>query len=73
MENCIEEVLEKIHSPRDLKALSLEDLERLAKEIRDFLIANVPRTGGHFASNLGSVVAGLDRLLRLHLSSRGLK
>ena len=33
----------------------MEDLHRLAQEIRDFLIENVPRTGGHFASNLGNV------------------
>ena len=41
--------------PEDLKNMSDEELDLLAVEIRDFLIDNVARTGGHLASNLGIV------------------
>jgi 1-deoxy-D-xylulose-5-phosphate synthase len=33
----------------------MEDLEKLAQEIRNFLILNLSRTGGHLAPNLGIV------------------
>ncbi|AZS36819.1 1-deoxy-D-xylulose-5-phosphate synthase [Microbacterium lemovicicum] len=47
--------LGSIGGPRDLDALSVEELEDLAQEIRDFLIENVSRTGGHLGPNLGVV------------------
>ncbi|SHE45471.1 1-deoxy-D-xylulose-5-phosphate synthase [Seinonella peptonophila] len=48
-------LLEQIHSPDELKKLSIEDLPKLAKEIRNFLIESLSETGGHLASNLGVV------------------
>lgn len=48
-------LLEKIHSPSDLKKCSVEELPILAKEIRSFLIESLSETGGHLASNLGVV------------------
>lgn len=48
-------LLESINSPRDLEGLSLEQLEALAREIREFLISEVSRTGGHLGPNLGVV------------------
>lgn len=48
-------MLEKVTSPRDLKAMNVTELQRLASEIRDFIIANVGVTGGHLAPNLGVV------------------
>lgn len=48
-------LLEQINSPADLKMLSVEELTVLAKEIREFLIASVMNTGGHFGANLGVV------------------
>jgi 1-deoxy-D-xylulose-5-phosphate synthase len=48
--------LRQITGPRDLKSLSISELETLAKEIRETMVDVVVRqTGGHFASNLGSV------------------
>ncbi len=47
--------LSKIDSPADLKKLSIEELIELATEIRHELLAAVSETGGHLASNLGSV------------------
>ncbi len=47
--------LDKINSPEDIRALSAEQLEVLCGEIRQFLVENLSRTGGHLASNLGSV------------------
>ncbi|WP_405784091.1 1-deoxy-D-xylulose-5-phosphate synthase [Streptomyces sp. NBC_01378] len=48
-------ILESIRGPRDLKALSEEQLDELAAEIREFLIHAVARTGGHLGPNLGVV------------------
>nr|WP_223160041.1 MULTISPECIES: 1-deoxy-D-xylulose-5-phosphate synthase [unclassified Leucobacter] len=48
-------ILESIHSPRDLDGLSVEQCRQLAAEIREFLIAEVTRTGGHLGPNLGVV------------------
>ena len=48
-------LLASITGPRDLDALSPEELEQLAQEIRDFLVQNVSRTGGHLGPNLGVV------------------
>ena len=41
--------------PQDLKGMSQEELELLAEQIREFLVDNISRTGGHLASNLGVV------------------
>ena len=38
-----------------IKGLTLEEKKQLCEEIRAFLIDNVSRTGGHLASNLGTV------------------
>ncbi|MDR2678641.1 MAG: 1-deoxy-D-xylulose-5-phosphate synthase [Zoogloeaceae bacterium] len=48
-------LLETIQTPADLRKLSRMDLPELAREIRAFLIESVARTGGHLASNLGTV------------------
>jgi 1-deoxy-D-xylulose-5-phosphate synthase len=48
-------LLEQIHQPSDLKHFSVDQLELLAKEIRDFLIEKLSFTGGHLAPNLGVV------------------
>lgn len=51
----MDSLLERIESPQDLKVLSVEELEGLAREIRAFLIQTVTRTGGHLGSSLGAV------------------
>jgi 1-deoxy-D-xylulose-5-phosphate synthase len=48
-------LLDTIHGPRDLRRLSGAELERLSAEIREFLIENVTRAGGHLGPNLGVV------------------
>jgi 1-deoxy-D-xylulose-5-phosphate synthase len=48
-------ILETIHSPEDVKSLSIPQLEQLAAEIRDFMIVTLSRTGGHLGPNLGVV------------------
>lgn len=48
-------MLEKINGPRDIKALSWEEMDVLGQEIRQFLIEKISATGGHLASNLGVV------------------
>ncbi len=47
--------LNKINSPHDIKKLTIEQLDMLCSEIREFLVDNVSKTGGHLASNLGTV------------------
>ncbi|MBN2840628.1 MAG: 1-deoxy-D-xylulose-5-phosphate synthase [Coriobacteriia bacterium] len=58
-------ILDSIHEPSALKALSSDELTRLAAEIRETLIATVSETGGHLAPNLGVVelTLGLHRAL----------
>ena len=48
-------VLENIHSPADVKRLTEKQTELLCIELRQFLIEQISRTGGHLASNLGAV------------------
>jgi 1-deoxy-D-xylulose-5-phosphate synthase len=48
-------VLDQIHSPQDIKKLDLDQLQSLAGEIREFLIKNIQKTGGHLAPNLGTI------------------
>lgn len=50
-----ENLLEKINSPSDLKALPDEKIDSLCREIREFLIKLADDRGGHLASNLGVV------------------
>src|SRR3954465_14811337 len=48
-------LLSQIHTPADLRKLSMEQLGDLAKEMRDRIFAAVSKNGGHLASNLGVV------------------
>ena len=48
-------LLNSINSPQDLKKLSSNQLPILAREIREFLISKVSKTGGHLGPNLGVV------------------
>lgn len=50
-----EHYLDSITSPKDIKELSVEDLNCLCDQIRERLIRILSRTGGHLASNLGVV------------------
>ncbi len=51
----MEEYLNRIQSPADVKRLGMVELERLAEEIRARLIRSVAKTGGHIGPNLGVV------------------
>ncbi len=48
-------ILDKINSSEDIKKLSDKELEPLCTELREYIIDNVSKTGGHLASNLGSI------------------
>ena len=48
-------MLESLQSPADLKKLSHGELDALSGEIRDFLIKQVSKSGGHLGPNLGVV------------------
>lgn len=57
-------ILENINSAADLRAVPEKDLPQLCAEIREFLINSLAVTGGHLASNLGTVelTVALDRV-----------
>ena len=48
-------ILERIHSRDSLLQLDDQERTQLCGEIREFLIENVSKTGGHLAGNLGAV------------------
>jgi 1-deoxy-D-xylulose-5-phosphate synthase len=48
-------LLGTINSPADLKKLSLDEMGRLAAEVRNKIIETVAKNGGHLAPNLGVV------------------
>ena len=47
--------LEHIHSPKDIKKLNTKELTDLCAQLRQKMVDTVSRTGGHLASNLGTV------------------
>ncbi|MEJ6564882.1 MAG: 1-deoxy-D-xylulose-5-phosphate synthase N-terminal domain-containing protein, partial [Burkholderiales bacterium] len=49
------QLLKTINNPEDVRALHKKELSQLATELRDFIIDSVSKTGGHLASNLGTV------------------
>ncbi|MCH9638517.1 MAG: 1-deoxy-D-xylulose-5-phosphate synthase [Betaproteobacteria bacterium] len=48
-------LLDTINSPSQLRELEQKQLPQFAKELRDFLVESVAKTGGHLSSNLGTV------------------
>ena len=56
-------LLNTIHSRETLLQLTPEQQKQLCREIREFLVEHISRTGGHLASNLGVV----ELTLALHL------
>jgi len=48
-------LLDSIDSPADLRELSPEQLEEVARELRHYLLYTVGKTGGHFGAGLGVV------------------
>lgn len=55
-------LLSRVHSPADLKSFTREELKQVAGELRQAIIDNLSKTGGHFASDLGAV----EIILALH-------
>ena len=49
--------LDKINSPKDLRHLSINELNVLATEIRSLLLSKLSTIGGHCGPNLGMVEA----------------
>ena len=48
-------IIERVNSSEDIKKLSREELETLCAELRRYEVDCISRTGGHLASNLGTV------------------
>lgn len=57
-------ILQSVNSPSDLRKLSESEISQLAEEIRHYLVDTVSRTGGHLAPNLGVV----ELTIAIHLA-----
>ncbi len=62
-------ILDQIENPKDIKNLSMNDLSKLASEIRALIIEVVSKNGGHLSPNLGVV----EMTLALHYVFDALK
>lgn len=62
----MDKLIDKVNSPVDLKKLNTQQLTVLAREIREYIIETTSTTGGHLASNLGTIelTIALHRVLR---------
>ncbi len=56
-------LLDQVHSPRDIRSMTITQLNDLAREIRREIISTVSKTGGHLAPSLGVV----ELTLAIHL------
>ena len=64
-------ILENINGHQDLLLLNDEERRQLCREIREFLIASVSRTGGHLAGNLGVVELTAGFTLAVFMANAG--
>ena len=48
-------LLQKIHSPRELKSLAFNDLQQVNDEMREYIISTITEIGGHLAPTLGVI------------------
>ena len=58
----MKKILDMIDCPKDLKSLSMDQLKRLADEIREEIISTTSHRGGHLASSLGAI----ELILAIH-------
>mgnify|MGYP003308440930 CR=1 FL=1 len=57
-------LLDSVSYPSDLRSLSLNELETLANELREFLLYSVGQSGGHLGGGLGVI----ELLSLIHIS-----
>jgi 1-deoxy-D-xylulose-5-phosphate synthase len=48
-------LLAQINSPKDLRNIGQDQLEKVSNELRSFLLNSVSKSSGHFASGLGTI------------------
>lgn len=51
------EIIDKVNTPEDVKKLNVSEMNKLAEEIRYYILKKVNTTGGHLGPNLGMVEA----------------
>ncbi|MEW6654770.1 MAG: 1-deoxy-D-xylulose-5-phosphate synthase, partial [Bacteroidota bacterium] len=49
------QVLFKVNSPKDIRALTVTELKTLCTEVREFMVDIISQVGGHFGGGLGTV------------------
>jgi len=50
----VSDLLQNVNQPQDLHALTEEELQLVAQEVREHIIDTVGEVGGHFGANLGT-------------------
>ena len=48
-------LLDKVNTPADIRSFSLNELETLSNELREFLLFSVGKSGGHLGGGLGVI------------------
>ena len=48
-------ILDQIQNSKEIKSLSIDELNTLAEDIKVFLVESIEKTGGHLSSNLGTI------------------
>ena len=48
-------LLDRVNVPSEMRSFSINELELLANELREFLLYSVGKSGGHLAGGLGVV------------------
>ncbi len=51
------DILNKINSPKEIKNLSIDELNQLSQDVRDAVLNRVSKKGGHVGPNLGIIEA----------------
>ena len=68
--NDLYPLLSSLASPADLHKMSDKELQQIADEVRQAILREVSKTGGHFSSNLGTVELTVALYATYHLPSR---
>ncbi len=61
-------MLNDIHHPSEIQSLNQNQLEDLARELREYIVETILQNGGHFAANLGVIELTIALLNQFNLA-----